>query len=225
MLTLISAPPISQKQLEDPLAYLPCSTIQEYRKGQLIYSQDQPSTKFFLIIAGWVKVSRLTDDGKQVVVDIYQADEFFGESTFLGSQTYREQVTAVEETRLMTWDVSVVEDLMMKRPQLGIALLQILASRTTGFKARIESLAVDTIERRLARTLVRLSERFGVAEDDGTVSMMALTHEFLAQYVGTTREIVTLHMNKIRTQGSLQYSRKGITVNRESLLQSLRQGA
>ena len=73
-----------QRALEDPLAHLPCSSIMEYRRGQTIYSQDQPSTAIYLVISGKVKVSRLASDGRQVVVDIYQADEFFGESAFLG---------------------------------------------------------------------------------------------------------------------------------------------
>src|SRR6201993_3134506 len=73
-----------QRTLEDPLAHLPCSTIVEYRKGQNIYSQDQPSTSIYLVIDGKVKVCRMADDGRQVVVDIYQPDEFFGESAFFG---------------------------------------------------------------------------------------------------------------------------------------------
>lgn len=78
------APVPSQRPLEDPLAHLPCSTILEYKKGQVIYNQDQPSTSIHLVIDGKVKVCRLADDGRQVVVDIYQPDEFFGESAFLG---------------------------------------------------------------------------------------------------------------------------------------------
>ena len=76
-----------QRPLEDPLAHLPCSTILEYRKGQTIYSQDQPSTSIYLVIDGKVKVCRLADDGRQVVVDIYQPDEFFGESAFLACRS------------------------------------------------------------------------------------------------------------------------------------------
>lgn len=73
-----------QRALEDPLAHLPCSTILEYRKGQVIYNQDQPSTSIYLVIDGKVKVCRLADDGRQVVVDIYQPDEFFGSPLSLG---------------------------------------------------------------------------------------------------------------------------------------------
>ena len=64
------APHTIQKLVEDPLEYLPCSTILDYRKGQPIYNPDQPDTNLFLVIAGRVKVSRVTDDGRQVWEDV-----------------------------------------------------------------------------------------------------------------------------------------------------------
>src|SRR5206468_6685502 len=199
-----------QKPLEDPLAHLPCSSIVEYRKGQMIYNQDQPSTSIYLVIDGKVKVSRLADDGRQVVVDIYQPDEFFGESAFLGLAQRTELAVALENTKLMTWTTSEIEDIATRRPRLAIALLQLLVQRSMDFGSRIESFSVDNIARRLARTLIRFSERLGSAEDDGSVRMVPFTHELLSQYVGTSREIVTHYMNQFRRQGYLRYSRKGI---------------
>src|SRR4029077_20369283 len=105
---------VPQKQLEDPLAHLPCSSILEYRKGQVIYSQDQPSTSLYLVIDGKVKVCRLAEDGRQVVVDIYQADEFFGESAFLNSAAREEQAVALESTKAMTWSTAEIEDLVTR---------------------------------------------------------------------------------------------------------------
>ena len=139
----------AEKPLEDPLAHLPCSSIVEYRKGQIIYNQDQPSTSIFLVIDGKVKVSRLADDGHQVVVDIYQSDEFFGESAFLNLAHRSEQATALENTKLMTWTATEIEDIVMKKPRLAVALLQILVQRTIDFTHRIESFSVDNIARRL----------------------------------------------------------------------------
>ena len=108
------------KSLEDPLAHLPCSTIVEYRKGQTIYNQDQPSTSLYLVIDGKVKVVRLTDDGHQVVVDLYQSDEFFGESAFLSLPHRSEQATALEDTKLMAWGTQEIEEIIMKRPRLAV---------------------------------------------------------------------------------------------------------
>ena len=214
-----------QKSLEDPLAHLPCSSIAEYKKGQVIYNQDQPSTNIYLIIAGKIKVSRLADDGHQVVVDIYQPDEFFGESAFLNLPHRCEQATALENTKVMAWTTTEIEDLILKRPRLSVALVQILVQRTIDFTHRIESFSEDNIARRLARSLIRFSERLGTAEEDGSVRMTPFTHELLSQYVGTSREIVTHYMNQFRRQGYLKYSRKEIILYRDAFRDWLRQNA
>jgi len=213
----------TQKPLEDPLAHLPCSSIVEYKKGQMIYNQDQPSTSIYLVIDGKVKVCRLADDGHQVVVDIYQPDEFFGESAFLNLPHRAEQATALENTKLMTWTTAEIEEIVQKRPKLAIALLQLLVQRSMDFGSRIESFSVDNIARRLARALIRFSERLGQEAEDGSVQMIPFTHELLSQYVGTSREIVTHYMNQFRRQGYLRYSRKGILLHRDALKEWLRQ--
>jgi len=208
---------VPQTQLEDPLVHLSSSSILEYRKGQVIYNQDQPSTNICLIIDGKVKVCRITDDGRPVVVDIYQDEEFFGESAFLDSPTRDEQAVALENTKVMTWTRPEIEEILMRRPRLGVALLQMLAHRSIEFGYRIESFSVDNIAQRLGRALIRFSERLGQNAEDGSVQMMPFTHEFLSQYVGTSREIVTQYMNQFRRQGYLRYSRKGIFLHRDAL--------
>ena len=214
-----------QKALEDPLAFLPCSIIAEYKKGQLIYDQDQPSTNIYLVIEGKVKVSRMGDDGRQVVVDLYQPDEFFGESALLNLPHRSEQAAALDRTRLMAWSAAEIEDMVEKRPRLAVALLQILATRLIDFTQRIESLSVDNIARRLARSLIRFADREGTHGDNGSARMAPLTHELLAQYVGTSREIVTHYMNQFRKAGYLDYSRRGIVLDRNALGEWLRQSA
>src|SRR5256885_530840 len=153
--TSLMVAPQQQKTLEDPLAHLPCSTILEYRKGQTIYSQDQPSTSIYLVIDGKVKVCRMADDGRQVVVDIYQPDEFFGESAFLGLPQRTELAVALENTEVMTWTAAEIEDIATRRPKLASGLLQLLVQRSMDFGCRIESFSVDNIARRLARALIR----------------------------------------------------------------------
>ncbi len=209
-----SGPALQKAQLEDPLVHLPCGRISEYRKNQTVYSQDERPQNLCLVIDGRVKVSRLTPEGRQVVVDIYQPDEFFGEAAFVAGSHPAEVAVALEPLKVMAWGVAEIEDIVTRRPKLGIALLQLLVQRTLDLGTRIESFSVDTIPRRLARSLLRLSDRLGQQADDGSIRMIPLTHEFLSQYVGTSREIITHHMNEFRRQGYLRYSRKGILVDR-----------
>jgi CRP/FNR family cyclic AMP-dependent transcriptional regulator len=208
--------------LEDPLAHLPHSKILEYETGQVIYSQDQPSAGLHVVIDGKVTVCRRADNGRPVVVDIYQADEFFGESALLRLPHAQEQAVALENTKVMVWSTAQIENILILRPQLAVALLQVLALRLLDFKSRLHSLASDPAPRRLVRTLIRLSERLGQTNEDGSVQMIPFTHELLAQYVGTSREAITVFMNRLRREGYLNYSRRGnIVIHRDALAEWL----
>jgi CRP/FNR family cyclic AMP-dependent transcriptional regulator len=202
--------------LEDPLAYLPCSPIVEYAAGQVIYRQNEPSTRIYLVIAGKVKISR-QGNGGEVVMDVYQSDEFFGESALAGPERRMEMATALEHTKVMSWYSEEIEENAALRPKLALAFLQLLVRRTVDFGSRIESFSAESVAKRLTRTLVRFAQRFGSEAEDGTVKMSAFTHELLAQYVGTSREIVTHNMSRFRRDGYLQYSREGISLHPRAL--------
>ena len=205
--------------LEDPLSYLRCSTIVEYQRGQIIYGPQRPPKRLFLIVDGAVKVSRIRASGGEAILDIYLPEEFIGESAFVGPET-AEQATALEKTRLMTWTAADVEDSILRQPRLGLALVQMMVRRSQTFAQRIETFTTDGIARRLVGSLLRFAERLGTPEEDGSVRIMPLTHAVLAQYVGTSREIVTHHMNDLQRAGCVRYSRKGIILYRNECLET-----
>jgi CRP-like cAMP-binding protein len=202
---------------EDVLECLPVSRTTAYGKGETIYGPDNFSNSIYLVVAGTVGISQIAEDGSEVLLEIVRSDEVFGESAFLDVPRRSERAEAIDKAKLMTWAISDIEDLVTKRPRLAVALLQILAQRNAEFTRRIESFATETTERRLARSLLRFSERLGSLEDDGSVRMMPFTHEMLSRYVGTTREVVTQYMNRFRKQGYLSYSRHGINLYCEPL--------
>ena len=192
----------SHPQREYALAHLPVSSITEYTKGQTIYGLDTRLRSVYLVLTGKVAISQITDDGGEVLLDIARPDELFGESAFVDTFRRAEQAKAIEKTKVMIWTITDMEDLVMNDARLAVALLQILAQRNADLIRRIESFSVDNIERRLARSLIRFSERLGIAENDGSVRMMPLTHEMLSRYVGTSREIVNHYMNHFRPWGT-----------------------
>lgn len=202
---------------DDVLSYLPVSSVVEFRKGEVIYGPEPPPSNLYLTVAGKVKLSQMTDDGDEVLLEIIRTDELFGQSSFLAGSHRSERAVAMEPTRVMLWPIATVEDLVMKRPRLAVALLQILAERTLDFARRIESFSVDNVEKRLARSLLRFAERLGTKGEDGSVRMMAFTHEMLSRHVGTSREVVTQYMNQFRKRGYLRYSRQEIVLYRDAL--------
>jgi len=207
----------TQTRYEDVLAYLPASKTTEYGKGQTIYGLDRSPRSIYLVVTGTVGISQVTGDGTEVLLEIVRPDELFGESAFLDVPRPSERAKAIEKAELMAWPVSDVEDLVTKRPRLAVALLQILAHRNTEYRRRIESFVVDGIEQRLARSLIRFSERLGTPAEDGSVWMMPFTHEMLSRYVGTSREIITHYMSRFREHGYVTYSRRGIRLYCDTL--------
>ncbi|MFN7993084.1 MAG: Crp/Fnr family transcriptional regulator [Bryobacteraceae bacterium] len=206
---------------EDPLSYLPRKGLIEYRRNQIIFDQDQPSDGLHLVVQGRVKVSAAVDDGSLTVIDIYTADEFFGESGLLGLVTRGQTATALETTTLMSWTTAEVEYQIERQPKLGTALVQMMVQRCLEFEERLQSFALEKTTERVARSLLRFAERLGMRQDDGSMRIPPLTHQVLSEYVGTSREIVTFQMNHLRQQGYVNYSRKGISIQAGALREYL----
>src|ERR1017187_4920933 len=219
--TMVANAPALERNIEDVLAHLPISGTTEYNSWQTVYGPLIPAKSLYLVVSGKVGISRVAEAGTEGILDVVGPDELFGESAFLGAPRHSERATAIEKTTLMTWAISEMEDLVTKRPRLALALLQILAQRNGDLTGRIESFATDGVERRLARSLLRFSERLGTREEDGSVRMMPITHAWLSRYLGTSREVVTQHMNRLRKQGYLSYSRHGICLYHDALKSSM----
>jgi CRP/FNR family transcriptional regulator len=210
------------RRTEDALVYLPHKSVIDYRRGQVIYDEGQPSNGIYLIVRGRVKTSVPMDSGSQTVVEIFASEEFFGESGLLDLQHRGESAVALESTALMSWTTAEIEEQVERQPKLGLALIQSLVDRCLDFEERLQSFALDKTPERIMRALLRFSDRFGLRAEDGSVRIPPMTHQLISEYVGTSREIVTFQMNRLRQEGFIRYSRKGIDVYTESLADHLR---
>src|SRR5215831_2350343 len=211
----------SSRETEDALMYLPRKGVTEYRKNQVIYDENTPSRGLHLVVQGRVKVSMPLDNGAQTVVDIFNTDDFFGESSLLGQASYPERAVALDTVILMSWTAAAIEEQVEKQPRLGLALLQMLVKRGLDYEERLQSFALDKTPERVMRALLRFANRLGTRTEDGSAKIPPLTHQVISEYVGTSREIVTFQMNHLRQKGLLRYSRKGIQVYTEALREHL----
>lgn len=226
MSAFIQAPPIAVPAVtqHDPLDYLTRSTVTAYPKGGIIYTQDQPATNIYLLVQGKVTVSRLDGHGKSVLLHICLPEEFFGEAS-LSCAVFPEAATAIEKCLVMTWRAEQIEEIATARPNLALALLQMTSRRSVELIDRIEGFAHCSIEDRLAKALLGFAERFGSPAEGGCVEISPFTHESLAKYVGTSREVVTGAMGRFRAKGWLRYSRHSISINVRSLAAQISQPA
>jgi CRP-like cAMP-binding protein len=201
---------------EDALEYLPCTVPLSFEKGETIYNGAQGSPGLYVVLHGRVRVWRASDEGVAMTVGIYTAEKIFGESAFLGGSA-GESATALERTQVMSWPVSSIEEQIAKSPRLGVALIETVVSRSLALKQRIRDMASEKTPARVALALLSLANDCGVRADDGALCFPSLTHQAISEVVGTSREIVTAEMGRLRRLALVEYSRKQIRVYPEAL--------
>jgi CRP/FNR family transcriptional regulator, cyclic AMP receptor protein len=192
--------------------YLPRKTAVEYRRGEVIFGEGRPSMGLYLLLRGRIKLAAPQHDGAQIVVDVLPAGELFGESALAGADTSPETATALENVSVMLWGRDEVEEQIDRQPRLGVSLLRTFAQRSLEHQRRLWSLAVEKTPKRVVRGLLHFALRLGTPGADGVIRLQPLTHQTIAGYVGTSREIVTFQMNHLRRQGAIGYSRREILV-------------
>jgi CRP-like cAMP-binding protein/DNA-binding CsgD family transcriptional regulator len=196
----------------DILDYLPHSALSSLEAGETVYNYSAPASHFYLVVRGRVRVSRIIPNHGPLILDIYSSDEIFGESALL-DHCYRADVAVtLEATDLMMWTSEEIRNVVQLRPQVGVALGQILTQRLIAFGNRLESFAAGDIKQRLARSLLHMAERLGELAKDGSVHITGLRHEILSEYVVSSRVSVTHWLKYFRRQGLLDYNRNGLRV-------------
>lgn len=121
-------------------------------------------------------------------VTIYRTNEFFGEAALINQTSRFEQAVALEDSLLLNWPATEIVEAIVRHPHLGVAIATDLVEREADLRWRIESFHTNRILQRVARILIRLSDRLGTPEANGWVRMIPLTHKLISQYVGSTRE-------------------------------------
>lgn len=208
---------------EDPLNYLPRKPMQEFAKDRIIYSPQQPCDHLYVVILGRVKIISIAEDGCQTIGRIVRTEGLFGEPCLIGLRGQSETASALDTVNLMAWSRAEIEQHIEREPRLGLALAQYLVKQCLDLQDRIESMAVYKTPERVMLALVQLAERLGTDMPDGSMRLASLTHHTIAEYVGTSREIVTFQMNRLRRLGMLRYSRRHIDVYSQALTGALRQ--
>jgi len=178
-------------------------TRSNYRKNQLIFSQGDPGDSIFHILKGKIKLTVVSKQGKEAVVAILGAGDFFGEGCLAGQPVRMSSAATLSECSIMRLDKAVVIRLLRIQPAFSELLLRHLLSRNI----RIEEDLVDHLfnfsEKRLARVLLLLAN-FGKEGKPESV-IPKISQETLAEIVGTTRSRVSFFMNRFRKLGFIEY--------------------
>jgi CRP/FNR family cyclic AMP-dependent transcriptional regulator len=192
----------------------PGTTIERYVKNQKIFSQGDVADAVFYIQKGKVKITVLSEHGKEAVVGIVAEGQFFGEGCLEGAQLRTATSHAMEECLITSVTRNAMVAALGKEPKFSAFFIAYLLSRNSRIEDDLIDQLFNSSERRLARLLLLLAN-FG-KEGGGEPIAVTLSQETLAEMIGTTRSRVSFFMNKFRKKGFIDYNGK-IEVHRSLL--------
>lgn len=178
--------------------------IGQYRKDQVVFSQGDPADAVFYIQAGKVKVTVVSEQGKEAVVAFLGTNEFFGEGC-LGGQAQRiATVAAVADSTLVRLEKAAIVRVIHQEPAFSEMFIAHLLARAIRAEADLVDQLFNSSEKRLARLLLLLAN-FG-KEGKPEPIIAKISQETLAEMIGTTRSRVSFFMNRFRKLGFIDYN-------------------
>lgn len=194
---------LSPREMQELNRIITMSTVQ---RGRVFYRPEEPGEVLFILKEGRVQLYRISPEGKKLVITTLGPHTLFGEMALLGTKMHNTFAEAIDDCLICVMSRTDLERLILNKPQVALRILEITGKRLREAEERLENMAFKGIPARLASLLLRLSEEQGNDEISG------LTHQDLAESVGTYRETATQVLNDLKSQGLIEIGRKRIKV-------------
>ena len=178
-----------------------------YKKSNIILLEEDPGDSLFIIKEGKVKITRLSEGGKEVILSILGEGEFFGEMSLLDGESRSANVIALSDCEVFVLKRDKFLDILKSSPQIAITLLEELAHRIRMSDQQIEYLSLADAENKVAMTILRIAEESGTFKM-GQVSIEELPmQQDMANMSGTSRETISRMLSDFTEKGYIE--RKG----------------
>lgn len=195
-------------QPQEMAALVQAALRKTYAKGATIFEQGGRAEKMFLIKAGRVKLSKLTEEGNEITLDIRKAGDFLGESMLLEDAGYPLTATCLEATLICGFSKNDFERLVLENPNIGLQVIKNLSKRIAWLTGRVGSLSFSHLEERLYDILANVAREHGESRPAGLAIQFPLTHEELGFLVGAHRVSITRALKALKKSGKILQSGK-----------------
>lgn len=205
------------KQLGEMLA---CAKTKVYPKNQVLFFEGDMADQIFVIKSGSIKLSKLSEDGREFILGFLGREDIFGEDSVFSEEPYSFTATAMEDTCTLIFTKADMERIFLRSPAMALKVIKSLSKKLTQSTSRVSDMAFRDARGRLASTLLRLSSEYGRPTNDGVAIDLSLTHQDLASIVNLSRPTVTNLLLDLKQKGLIDTSRRHIILKDASGLAS-----
>ncbi len=186
------------------------SVVHRYDGRKTLFRSGDSASWVGVVGAGRVRLTRRAP-GRELTLDYRGPGELVGEGALLEG-AYRADASAVERAEVLHMPLDLMQTLFSREPSLAQRVLRAFASRNHALESRLEALLTRSVESRIAEFLVQLGQQHGVTDSRGVLLGVRFTHQEIANYVGATRETVTLVLGELRRRGLIEMAQRRIVI-------------
>lgn len=197
----------------------------QYSKSQAVFFQGEPADEVFLIKCGRIRLSKYLEDGSEVILDFRSSGDLFGENAFNSEETFPVQAIAMEDTITCGAKKSDIEDVILKYPKIGIAMMKNMSEKMSNMTYRLETLSIGNLEDRLYKILVSIAKNHGHRSGKGFDIAFPLTHEELGFLANAHRVSVTKAVSRLLESGRIVREGKMYSLSNKSMNEAQTNGA
>lgn len=188
------------------------ASSRRYAPGDMVFEQGQTATQFFVLLHGRLRVTQVTSEGQQVVVRMISPGDLFGIARALRRMDYPGTSTAVSESVVLSWPMSLWNDFLEQCPSLAINAMQTIGSRLLEAQQRLRELSTEEVERRVAHAVLRLVNQSGRREQKGVRIDFPISKQDIAEMSGTTLHTVSRILTAWGAAGLVEGGRQKLLV-------------
>jgi CRP/FNR family cyclic AMP-dependent transcriptional regulator len=196
-------------------------TVHEARKRRVIYMPGDPGDSVYFVNGGRVKISRVTPDGKELTLYYRTPEEMFGDACLIDGGPREEMAEAVDNVLLCQVPQDRVKSLIARNGAFCAALAMMLCNQRRELERKMEDLIFKDVESKLAELLLKLSESYGVQDSRGTLVSVKVTHQEMANLIGSTRETVSLTLSQFKKKNLITTQGRKVIITDKEALESL----
>ena len=184
----------------------------KFESGNLIFLEETKGENLFFVVEGSVKVTRLSKDGREVILAMLNEGDFFGEMSLLDGESRSANVIALEDTEVLSLYRDDFLDVLHDYPKIAIQLLKEMTSRLRKSDRQIVSLSLSDAEKRIALCIVRFADEQGIIKNGQVTIPKIPIQQDIANMAGTSRETVSRAMSLLTEEKYIERNGKELKI-------------
>lgn len=199
----------------------PLLVAENFRKKETIFSEGDPSEWFYLVSSGEVKITKISQDGKEIILEIIHPGDFFGGLAVVRGFPYPANAVAKEDAGVLRISRANLMKILEKHPGVMLKVVQEVSDRLKSSHETARNIALERVSARIASLLLKLAGESGRETEEGTELTLKLTKQEIAEMVGTTVETSIRTMSQFKKAGLIEEKAGRIIIKDPSGLRDL----